>query len=88
MVWISRSGSASRLRSLKTLPTKCTPVYSLRVSAQIVNNLSFAFFISKLMIDGYVMFEFCCGCSFLEGIFCLQPGSYQKMYRKVHSLQT
>lgn len=56
MVWISRSGSASRLRSLKTLPTKCTPVYSLRVNAQIVNNFSFTFFISKLMIDRYVMF--------------------------------
>lgn len=56
MVWMSRSGSASRLRSLKTLPTKCTPVYSLRVNAQIVNNFSFTFFISKLMIDGYVMF--------------------------------
>lgn len=86
MVWISRSGSASRLRSLKTLPTKCTPVYSLRVNAQIVNNFSFTFFISKLIIDRYVMF--CCGCSFLEGIFCLQRGSYRKMDRKVHSLQT
>ncbi|KAM5564700.1 hypothetical protein ABKV19_018985 [Rosa sericea] len=34
-----KSGSASRLRSLKTLPTKCTPVYSLRFSRR---NLLFA----------------------------------------------
>ncbi|KAL6213005.1 hypothetical protein ACLB2K_018220 [Fragaria x ananassa] len=35
----NRSGSASRLRSLKTLPTKSTPVYSLRFSRR---NLLFA----------------------------------------------
>jgi len=28
---VGRSGNANRLRSLKTLPTKSTPVYSLRV---------------------------------------------------------
>ncbi|CAL8995887.1 unnamed protein product [Prunus brigantina] len=35
----NKSGNTSRLRSLKTLPTKCTPVYSLRFSRR---NLLFA----------------------------------------------
>ncbi|KAF6171286.1 hypothetical protein GIB67_036954 [Kingdonia uniflora] len=34
-----KGGGANRLRSLKTLPTKCSPVYSLRVNENILGNM-------------------------------------------------
>lgn len=85
MFLISKSGNTSRLRSLKTLPTKCTPVYSLRVNAQIVNNNNLSFLINIKRIIHF-MLGFCSGCSFLEETFYLLPGFSQKLY-KLHSLQ-
>lgn len=77
--YLSKTGSINRLRSLKTLYTKSTPVYDLRVC------IAYTSCISLLCINEWIILQLFSadffGNSFPEGIFYLLLEFSQKVHK-------